>query len=118
MNLVRDCLDNRLLDPRGNVIGRIDGIVMEFEEGAQPTIVAVEVGSVAQLRRVSARFGRWAEWLSRRYGRMRPNPWRLPFTAIQRDRHDYRVKLSAADASALAWEHWLREHVIRRIPGG
>ena len=56
MDLVRDDLDKQLGDRQGKPIGRIDGIVMEIEEGRQPRVVAVEVGSVAQARRLGRAF--------------------------------------------------------------
>ena len=117
MYLARDCLDNRLLDRHGKPVGHIDGIVMTIEGESQPRITAVELGSVVQARRVSARVGRWVERLSQRWGKMRPNPYRVPWSALERGDHDYRIDADAADVPTLAWEHWLRKHVIGRIPG-
>jgi hypothetical protein len=118
MNLVRDCLDNRLLDRSGHPLGHIDGIVMTIEGDRQPRITAIEVGSVAQARRLGPRIGRWVERLSTRWGRMRPNPYRIAWSALTFGPHDVRVDVAAADMPVLAWERWLRKHVISRIPGG
>jgi hypothetical protein len=31
---------------------------------------------------------------------------------------DIHVDVAADDTEALAWEHWMAEHVVARIPGG
>jgi hypothetical protein len=111
-------LDNRLLDRKGNPVGHIDGVIMTIDGGAQPRITAIEVGSVVQARRIGPRIARWVERLSERFGRMRPNPYRIAWSALEPGPHDYRVDAIAAELPQLAWEHWLRERVIRRIPGG
>jgi len=117
MDLVRDLLDKQLLDRRGKPIGRVDGIVMTVDASAQPRVAYVEVGSVTQARRCHAQAGRWAERLARRWGKMRPNPYRIAWSALSRDGRDFRVDADAATVPTLAWERWLREHVIGRIPG-
>ena len=118
MYLARDCLDNRLLDRKGHPVGHVDGVVIAIEGETQPRVTAIEVGSVAQARRIGARIGRWAQRLSQRFGRMRPNPYRIAWSALEPGPHDYRVDAEASDLPQLAWEHWLRERVIRRVPGG
>ena len=52
MDLIRDYLDKRLVDREGVPLGRIDGIVIELRGNRPPLIVAAEVGSVAQARRL------------------------------------------------------------------
>jgi hypothetical protein len=117
MDLVRDYLDAQLLDRRGKAIGRIDGIVIRIEDHRQPRIVAIEVGSVTLARRMSARIGRWVEQLSRRWGKMRPNPYRIDWSELEASGPNYRVDRDAAGMPTLVWEDWLRKHVISRIPG-
>jgi hypothetical protein len=117
MDLVRDYLDAQLVDRRGKAIGRIDGIVVRFEDQRQPRIVAVEVGSVTLARRMSARIGRWIERLSRRWGKMRPNPYRIDWFGLTPSGPNYRVDIDAGGIPTLVWEDWLRKHVISRIPG-
>jgi hypothetical protein len=117
MDLVRDVLDQTLADRRGAPIGRIDGIVMQIDGDAQPRIVAIEVGSVAQARRLGPRFGRWMERLAQRWGRMKPNPCRFEWRGVKQHDREFRVDALASEVLTRAWERWLREHVIDRIPG-
>ena len=118
MDLVRDCLDKQLADRHGRPVGRIDGIVLSIEDGAQPRVVAVEVGSVAQARRLGPRWGRWAERLALRWGKMGGNPCRFAWPALTRHGNQYRLDRNASEVPTLAWERWVRTHVIDRIPGG
>jgi hypothetical protein len=117
MDLVRDLLDKQILDRRGKPIGRVDGIIMTVRGRAQPRVAYVAVGSVTQAHRLHVRLGRWVERIARRWGKMRPNPYRIVWTALSRDGGDFRVDVDAATVPTLAWERWLREHVIGRIPG-
>jgi hypothetical protein len=118
MYLARDCLDNRLLDAHGEPVGHVDGVVIAMQGDAQPRVIAIEVGSVAQARRIGARVGRWVERLSRRFGKMTPNPCRIPWSALEPGAHDYHLRASAGDCAQRAWEDWLRERIVTRIPGG
>lgn len=117
MDLVRDVLDKEIGDRRGAPIGRIDGIVMQIDGDAQPRIVAIEVGSVAQVRRLGPRIGRWMERWAQRWGRMKPNPYRFDWSALKPHERTFRVDVLASEVETRAWERSLREHVIDHIPG-
>jgi len=118
IHLVSDYLDCQLIDRHGKPVGRIDGIVARFEGDRQPRIVYVEVGSVTLARRMSAKMGRWAELVSLHWGKMRPNPYRIAWSALEADGLNYRVNVDSKSVPTLAWERWLRQHVIHRMPGG
>ena len=117
MDLVRDYLDKQLADRHGRPLGRIDCIVIEFENGRQPRVIAVEVGSVAQARRLGPRFHRWAIALALRWGLMDSNPCRFAFSALENDGKQYRIDKLSSEVATLAWEHWVRQKIINRIPG-
>src|SRR5689334_15014664 len=117
MDLVREYLDKQLGDRQGKPIGRIDGIVIEIEDGRQPRVIAVEVGSVAQARRLGRRFHAWALALARRWGVMEKNPHRFAFRVLERHDKHYRVDKLGSEVPTLAWERWVRKNVIDRIPG-
>ena len=117
MDLVRDCLDKQLVDRIGRPIGRIDGIVMTIDGDAQPRVTAIEIGSVTLARRVHAVAGRWMEKLVRRWGKVRPNPYPVPWSAIAPHDGKYRADVDAASIPTLEWERWLAKRVLARIPG-
>jgi sporulation protein YlmC with PRC-barrel domain len=117
MELVRDCLDKQLVDRTGHKMGRVDGLIMELTEGAQPRITFVEVGAVTQAARLNRRLGAWMATLARKWGRGEGDPYRIPWAQVVPTGNEVTVGVEAEKTPALAWERWLRAHVIGRIPG-
>ena len=117
MDIVRDCLDKQLVDREHHKVGRVDGIVIEFAEGERPRVAYVEVGAVAQARRLHAALGRLVARVSRRWGAMGENPYRIPFEQVVAADINVFVEFDAEGTPALAWERVLRSKIIGRIPG-
>src|SRR5689334_19596185 len=59
MELIRDVLDKQLLDRRKTKFGKVDGLVVQWDHGHQPEVVAMAIGGHVLARRV----GHWAERL-------------------------------------------------------
>ena len=117
MNLTRDILDQQVVDRTGQRLGKVDGIILELREGEPPRIAALEVGPVTLARRIHPRV---AEWLGRRlrsHGPRTDGTLRIPWSKVRAIGVDIRVDLAAEGSAARAWEEWLRDRVIRRIPG-
>ena len=117
MNLIRDCLDKQLIDRNDSNMGKCDGIVMTLESGHQPEITHIEIGAVTQATRVHPRFGRWVAAVARRWGAASSDPFRVPWSEVVVTGVTVTVGVDAEKTPALAWEHWLRRHIIGRIPG-
>jgi hypothetical protein len=117
MNLARDCLDKQLIDRTNRRMGRVDGIIMELGAGAQPRITHIELGAVTQATRLHPRLGRLVARLARMWGRAANDPYRIPWALVVATGNDVTAGVVAAETDALAWERWLRAHVIGRIPG-
>ena len=86
MDLVRDVLDEQLVDGRGRNIGKVDGIVIELRSDGPPRVVAIEIGGGTAAERLPRVFRHVARALSRallpRGRRTRRIPWsRLHFGA-------------------------------------
>jgi len=86
-------------------------------------VVCAEVGGVVLARRLHPRLARWAArargWWADRAGTRTPQSTRVAPTALARDGMVWRVDtLDRRDTPAFAWELWLREHVVARVPGG
>ena len=117
MELIRDCLDKQVVDPHGTRLGRVDGIVVNVAEGEQPQIAFIEIGVLTRLERISSRLCRWykriALWLGARDIESHRIAWdKAVSTAIE-----VVVNEDAKQSPALEFEYWLREHVVKRIPG-
>ena len=115
--LIRDVLDKQLLDVHGQPAGKCDAIVGLWREGHPVELAYIEVSGVALARRIHSRLGRWAERLARRVSPTRGRPYRIPWSQVQEFGHALRVKIDADHTAARAWEHWLRDRIIGRIPG-
>jgi hypothetical protein len=57
MDLMRDCLDKQLEDSNKRRMGRVDGIILEVEDGRQPRVAYIEVGVKTLMNRLSSRLG-------------------------------------------------------------
>jgi hypothetical protein len=119
MHLVRDVLDKQLIDhAKHDPMGMVDGVVIELRDVNQPPhIVAIESGFPVLARRVSPKLEPIVRMIGRRLGVRRGIVYRIPWSRVRS--HDVEVELDVdADRTpAKAWEHWLRRHVTRYIPG-
>lgn len=118
VHLVRDVLDNQLVDREGCPMGKVDGIVLVLREGGPPRLAYLEVGVSTLARRISARLGRFAERVGRRWGVRGGEPFRIPWAKVRGVGIDVGVDVDARETPAMEWEKWLKERVVSRIPGG
>ncbi|MCA0015725.1 hypothetical protein LB561_30350 [Mesorhizobium sp. B292B1B] len=118
MDLLRDILDKQIVDREQVKIGKIDGLVAELRRGNPPRIVAVELGSVTLARRLGERPGRWMTRLAAAWGgKRRGKPHRIAWTKVQDIGVDIQFDIDVRETSIFAWQDWLRDHIIGRIPG-
>jgi len=118
MELARDLLDKQVVDREETKIGKVDGIVVELRDGRPPRVAAVELGSVALARRLGRRPGRWVSRLAERLGGPRhAEPHRIPWTKVRDIGVDIEFDIDVRRTRIFAWQDWLREHVVCRIPG-
>lgn len=114
--LVRDVLDNQLLDAADQNAGKVDGIVLELRAGEPPVVRWVEVGPVTLARRLNHRLGEWVARLDKRFGEGRGQPIRIPISRISVESPSLRLDVHADKTPIMAFEQWLRRKVVRRIP--
>ncbi|MER8513432.1 MULTISPECIES: hypothetical protein [unclassified Mesorhizobium] len=118
MELMRDLLDKQVFDRRRVKIGKVDGVVAELRRGKPPRIVAIELGSITLARRLGARPGEWMAQLATRVGGKRhAEPHRIAWKKVQDNGLDIECDIEVGETSIFAWQDWLRDHVIGRIPG-
>jgi len=120
VQLVREVLDQQLVDACDRKMGRADGVVLELRDGAPPRVDHFEVGFVVLAERIHPRLEKWVEALHKRFG-VRPNArWNVPFEKMK-EMDEHKITLDFEDAMttpALAWEKWLRDHIVAHLPGG
>jgi hypothetical protein len=117
VHLARDVLDKQLVDWRSEPMGRVDGLVLTVEPGQAPVVTCVESGPVVLARRLHRWAGRFALAVARRWGVRHGRPVRIGWPNVKSVGLQVRLNLGHEQTRALALEDWLREHVIRRIPG-
>jgi hypothetical protein len=119
LHLARDVLDELLVDENGREFGRVDGMLIHLRRGRPPRVGEIEVGVYTVLRRVNRPFG---EWLARVVERLSPvslESARLPFERFKRRGDRIELPVDAeADARLMPGEKWLREHIVKKLPGG
>jgi sporulation protein YlmC with PRC-barrel domain len=113
MLLGRDVLDQQVLDAEERPMGKVDGIVLEWHPRAATRVVAVVVGGTTSLWRIHRRLAAWAERRRAGEGRRTVVPWRK----VLHVGVDVKVDVEAEPSPALYWERWVRERIVRRIPG-
>ncbi|RWM24634.1 hypothetical protein [Mesorhizobium sp.] len=118
MQLLRDILDKQVVDREQVKVGKVDGLVAELRQGKPPRVVAVELGSIALARRCGARPGRWAVWLvARLSGKRQARPHRIAWNKVRDIGVDIEFDIDVRRTKIFAWQNWLRDHVVDRIPG-
>src|SRR4051812_45098555 len=118
MHLVRDVLDKRLLDRDGTIIGRVDGLIIETDGSSQPRVTGLTIGGPP----LFARIGQWAvslaKFLGAHWGPKRRSSVHIPWSEIDHFGRDVKLTISCRDNDAMAWESWIDNHIIMKIPGG
>jgi sporulation protein YlmC with PRC-barrel domain len=118
MDIIRDVLDNQIVDRNQRKMGKVDGIIVELREGQPPRLAYLETGATTLARRVHPRVENWISVIANKWGAKHSQPLRIPWSKVQDVGIDVKVDIDAEQTSALAYEVWLRNHVIKRIPGG
>ena len=118
LELVRDVLDQELIDRNGTEMGRVDGVVLEIGDG-RPRVDHFELGFIVLARRLHPRVERWVEAVRKRFTVRRVARQIVPWSAVGEISHEYiKLDLDALSTPAFDWEHWLRDHIVSKIPGG
>ena len=114
--LVRDILDNQLLDVTSQNAGKVDGIVLEMRPGELTRVQYVEVGPITLLRRLNRRLGDWYARIDARFGKGRGAPIRIPVSRLILDSPSLRIDLAADRLPIMALERWLSRHIVAKVP--
>lgn len=114
--LIRELLDNQLVDRNKLNLGKIDGIVIHAVQGKQPRVTHLESGALILARRIGPRWQRFVAFMTRHFGvRMHP-VFRVPWSKVTKTGIDIHVDIDGVKSDAFAWEHWLDDHLIGRLP--
>ena len=115
--VVRDLLDKELVDREGELLGRIDGIVMSYSADAPPRITHFELGAQTLARRLPNPFRRVVSWLGHRLSPRGSTPYRIEVSRIIQLGRTIKIDIDGTRSAARETERWVRDHIIGRIPG-
>jgi sporulation protein YlmC with PRC-barrel domain len=115
MDISREILDQQLVDRNGINIGKVDSVALELRDGLPPRVAAVFTGGHLLAHRLHPRIEAWARRLAQVWGPGSHEPVRIPWSQVKKIGVDVKVDIEAL--TVMPWEHWIREHVIGRIPG-
>jgi hypothetical protein len=117
-DLVRDVLDKPLVDRDDTLMGRVDGIVLEWTPDAPPHVRYLESGFVVLARRLGARMERLVIAIRERWSIRETARYQIPWTKVlDLQPRELKIAVQAEETPAFAWERWLRDRIIKRIPG-
>lgn len=114
--LVRDLLDNQLVGRDRCKLGRIDGITLHVARGKQPRVTYLESGALILARRLGPRWERFAAFMTRHFGVRKKPVLRVPWKKVTKVGIDVHIDIEGKSSDAFAWERWLNNHFIERLP--
>jgi sporulation protein YlmC with PRC-barrel domain len=117
MNVGQVLLDQQVIDRHGQQMGKVDGVLIELQTGEPPRLAGLLMGGGTAAHRLHPGFGRWLLRWRRRWGPRDDQALEVPWSKVLKIGVDVKVDLEAERTPAFAWEHWIRQHIIGRIPG-
>jgi hypothetical protein len=116
MDLFRHCLDKQLIDRNQRRMGRVDGIIIEWQPDKQPRVACIEVGAITLVDRFHKSVRRMALALFKKLG-VKSDRYQIAWGKIHVGLKEVKADVDAKETPALEFELWLRKRVIGRIPG-
>lgn len=117
VHLAHDVLDAQLVDRVQEKIGRVDGLLLELEEGRPPRVATIVIGGAARAERVGHGFAALRRGLRAVFGRHEDHVSRIPFEKVRRIGDTIELDVDEQTLESEHLERWLKEHVVCRIPG-
>jgi sporulation protein YlmC with PRC-barrel domain len=113
-----DLLDRQILDRDGLPVGNVDDVELAVADDGTLQVVALYVGAQAWGLRLGGWLGAAVTGMaSRLQRRTPPGPIRVPIDLVRETGSAITLSVSRDLLAEPELETWLREHVIRRIPG-
>jgi sporulation protein YlmC with PRC-barrel domain len=119
MHLVRDVLDKQVVDRQQARIGKADGIVLSISDHGQPRVAFIEMGVLTLARRLNRRLhDRAVAFFEKTQPASSPRPYRIPWSKVRDVGVDIEVDVDSSETPLERWQEWLRNNVLKHIPGG
>jgi hypothetical protein len=113
-----ELLDRQLVDPDGLMAGKVDDLAITLrDDGASPIVTEILAGPGALARRIGGRLGGWIASVHARLQGGSWDPAAISFAVVARIDDHVTLTVSRQDIATYAFEAWVRDHVIARLPG-
>ncbi len=118
LDLQRDLLDRQIVRSDGALLGKVDDLELTEDEHGVVHVTALLVGPDPLSRRLRGWPGEWLGSIARRLdSRPTPGVRRLDMALVVEVGSAVKVALPDGAEPVSVLESWVRDHVIRRIPG-
>ena len=111
-------LDRQLIDREGRMCGNVDDVEIEIDDDGRAYVSALLSGPGTLAPRLGMR--RYGNWMRRAHALIDGNgedPARIPLARVAEIDNHVTVSLDHDEIGSVDSEHWVRDHVIGRIPG-
>ena len=113
-----ELLDRQIVDPDGMMAGKVDDLKLELhEDGASPVVTEILAGPGALSRRLGGRSGEWIASVHARLQGGSRDPASISFAVVARIDDHVTLIVSREDVATFAFERWVRDNVIAKLPG-
>ena len=116
MDVVRDVLDKSVVDRNGREMGRVDGILADYQPNQPVRLAAIVIGPAALGDRLHPSIGRLVRRIEKRLALGQNRPAQIEFADIDHIETKIRVRLTISDTAVAAIEQRLRAWVLK-LPG-
>lgn len=112
-----DLLDRQVLDRDDEPVGKVDDLEFSDLDEAEPRLTAILLGPQAYGQRLGGRLGQWITSTAVRLAGT-DAPIRIPTECVDEIGASIKVTIPLDEIErAERLDHWLRDHLIDRIPG-
>jgi sporulation protein YlmC with PRC-barrel domain len=112
-----ELLDRQVVDPNGMMAGKVDDLEIEVRDGGRPIVTDILAGPGALARRIGGPFGAWIASVHARLNGGDADPARISFGVVANIDDHVTITVSRTEVGSFAFEVWVRDHVISKIPG-
>ena len=110
-------LDRQLVDPDGMMAGKVDDVRLTLFDTGPPIVTEILAGPGALARRIGGGLGAWIASVDARVNGGSRDPAAISFGVVGGIGDHVDVLVSREQLGTFAFEAWVRDHVIGKIPG-
>ncbi|WP_370617890.1 hypothetical protein [Mumia sp. Pv 4-285] len=116
LDMLLSLMDRQILDRRGRMVGKVDDVVVEQRPDGRWVVVGLQTGPGALGPRLPGWIARPLVGAWRRLSR-RDAPATIAMDLVADLGSAVTLSITRAETDVDGLEDWVREHLVRRIPG-